>query len=45
MNKRARWTILDVSEELIKLAKKYAKKHGYTMGKAMDEIIKKGTQE
>lgn len=43
MVKRARWTILDVDEEVIKLAKKYAKKNGYTMGKAIAEIIKKGT--
>lgn len=45
MSKRERWTILNVREEMIKLAKKYAKKHGYTMGKAIEEIIKKGTQE
>lgn len=39
--KRQRWTILDPDEQAIKIVKKYAKKHGYTVGKALSVIIYK----
>lgn len=45
MDKRARWTILDVEEKAIKVAKKYAKKKGYQMGTAVSEIIIKSEKK
>lgn len=44
-DKRARWTILDVEEKAIKIAKKYAKKKGYQMGTAVSEIIVKAEKK
>jgi len=40
MNKRERWTIIDVDEDVILLVKEYAKKNGYTTGRALSELIK-----
>lgn len=40
-DKRERWTILEVDEVAIKMARKFAKKNGYTLGKAISELIYK----
>lgn len=40
MNKRDRWTIVDVDEDLIKRVKEYAKKNGYTTAGALKELVR-----
>lgn len=40
MNKRARWTILNVEESIIKAVKRYASLNGLRVEKAVAEIIK-----
>lgn len=39
MNKRERWTIIDVNEALIEAVKKFAKENGYTTAKALDILV------
>lgn len=39
MNKRARWTILNVEEAIIKVVKKYAALNGLRAEKALSDLI------
>lgn len=41
MNKRDRWTIIDVSEPLIEAVKKFAKENGFTTAKALEVLAEK----
>lgn len=41
MNKRERWTIIDVNEALIEAVKKFAKENGYTTAKALEVMAQK----
>lgn len=40
-NKRDRWTILDIDEEVIKIIRRFARRNGYTTGRALGEIVYK----
>jgi len=41
MNKRERWTIIDVNESVIKAVKIFAKQNGYTTAKALEVMAEK----
>ena len=42
--KRLRWTILEVDEEAIKIAKKYAKEKQVHLGLAISQLIKEALE-